>query len=239
MRDAGSIQIDVPVNPVWPNEPTGKNSPRFDEYAESMSQPSPRTFGSPVGVAGDVMRAIVSGDNARTTDCAAAKHHPRELHVRSAAVLNTPACPATPPIRRAVGSWTTPRSIVHPGPRAWPSVWRHGSVGAMRGHQRRRRQKRRLAHVERRRISDRERNRASGRLLTRADDLAEQKEVDVAVDEPAARRIGQHFLAGQSNRFVVAFPVRPRSRSGRKPGHVRQQVANGDAVLAVSSRTPE
>ncbi len=30
-RVAGSIQIDVPVNPVWPNEPIGRNSPRFDE----------------------------------------------------------------------------------------------------------------------------------------------------------------------------------------------------------------
>ena len=28
---AGSIQIDVPVNPVWPNEPTGSSSPRLLE----------------------------------------------------------------------------------------------------------------------------------------------------------------------------------------------------------------
>ncbi len=28
---AGSIQIDVPVKPVWPNEPSGNSSPRFDE----------------------------------------------------------------------------------------------------------------------------------------------------------------------------------------------------------------
>ncbi len=30
-RVAGSIQIDVPVNPVWPKEPTGNSSPRFCE----------------------------------------------------------------------------------------------------------------------------------------------------------------------------------------------------------------
>src|ERR1019366_2751214 len=28
---AGSIQIDVPVKPVWPNEPMGRKSPRFAE----------------------------------------------------------------------------------------------------------------------------------------------------------------------------------------------------------------
>ena len=48
-------------------------------------------------------------------------------------MLKRPAWPATPPIRRAVGSCTTPRSIAPPG-------WSHGqpsgvhvSVGAMRG----------------------------------------------------------------------------------------------------------
>src|SRR6185436_12227399 len=28
---AGSIQIDVPVNPVCPNDPIGSSSPRFEE----------------------------------------------------------------------------------------------------------------------------------------------------------------------------------------------------------------
>ena len=28
---SGSIQSDVPVKPVWPNEPSGSSSPRFDE----------------------------------------------------------------------------------------------------------------------------------------------------------------------------------------------------------------
>ena len=27
----GSTQIDVPVKPVWPNEPTGNRAPRFAE----------------------------------------------------------------------------------------------------------------------------------------------------------------------------------------------------------------
>ena len=43
---------------------------------------------------------------------------------RSAAVLNSPAWPATPAIRRAVGSCTTPRSICMSGPVARPAVRR-------------------------------------------------------------------------------------------------------------------
>ncbi len=31
VRVSGSIHIDVPVNPVWPNDPTGNSSPRLAE----------------------------------------------------------------------------------------------------------------------------------------------------------------------------------------------------------------
>ena len=58
----GSIQIDVPVNPVCPNEPIGKSSPRLDENDVSISQPRPRTLGMPAGVAGVVIFATVAGD---------------------------------------------------------------------------------------------------------------------------------------------------------------------------------
>src|SRR6266536_769721 len=51
----GSIQMEVPVNPVCPNEPTGKNSPRLDENGESMSQPKPRSVGDVGGCCGDVI----------------------------------------------------------------------------------------------------------------------------------------------------------------------------------------
>ena len=39
---AGSIQIDVPVKPVWPKLPIGKRSPRLAEKPVAMSQPTPR-----------------------------------------------------------------------------------------------------------------------------------------------------------------------------------------------------
>ncbi len=58
---AGSIHSEVPVQPVWPNDPSGKSSPRFTENDESMSHPSPR----PVGV-GVSIRSIVSGERMRT-----------------------------------------------------------------------------------------------------------------------------------------------------------------------------
>jgi len=62
---SGSIQSDVPVKPVWPNDPIGSSSPRFDEKLESMSHPSPRTFGSPGALAGVVIFATVSGARIR------------------------------------------------------------------------------------------------------------------------------------------------------------------------------
>ena len=49
---ARSSHSDVPVNPVWPKEPIGNSSPRFEEYGESMSQPSPRTARISGGVDG-------------------------------------------------------------------------------------------------------------------------------------------------------------------------------------------
>ncbi len=61
----GSIQIDVPVKPVWPNDPTGSSSPRLDENAESMSQPRPRVFVSRSGEAALVIFSTASGERTR------------------------------------------------------------------------------------------------------------------------------------------------------------------------------
>src|SRR4029077_17697196 len=62
---SGSTQIDVPVNPVWPNEPTGSSTPQIDEYALSRSQPRPR-LAPPTSAADLVIVATVSGDRMRT-----------------------------------------------------------------------------------------------------------------------------------------------------------------------------
>jgi hypothetical protein len=57
----------------------------------------------------------------------------RQKIARSAAVLNNPAWPATPPMRRAVQSCTTPRIIFALGPSHGQPNSVHGSVGAIRG----------------------------------------------------------------------------------------------------------
>ena len=70
------------------------------------------------------------------------------------------------------------------------------------------------------------------RLAHARDDFAQQLEVDVSVDEPV-RRGRQHFLRGERHRRVAAHPrigqvqIRPETR------RVRQQIPNGDAILAV------
>ena len=48
-------------------------------------------------------------------------------------MLKSPAWPATPPIRRAVGSCTRPRSMVAPGPPQGHARGAQASVGAIRG----------------------------------------------------------------------------------------------------------
>src|SRR5690348_17384573 len=121
----GSIQMDVPVNPVWPNDPIGKSSPRLDEKAESMSHPRPRRLTASGGCCGRVALITVS-DFRNCLRCGLAliaSMSAWAYFARSAAVEKRPACPATPPMRRAVGSCTTPRSI-------W--LFSSYSVGAMR-----------------------------------------------------------------------------------------------------------
>ncbi len=133
IRVAGSIHSDVPVNPVWPNDPSGSSSPRFDENAESTSQPSAREPRSSAVAAGVVSFATVSGASTSFPRNVPPESSMRQKFARSAAVPNRPACPATPPMRRAVGSCTVPRSIFAPGPSHGQPISVHASVGAMRG----------------------------------------------------------------------------------------------------------
>ena len=66
------------------------------------------------------------------------------------------------------------------------------------------------------------------------DDVAEQEEVDVAVDESLARRRGRHFVARQLDRRVVALPRIAEIDVGPQARDVRQQMADGDGPLAVA-----
>ncbi len=97
---------------------------------------------------------------------------------------------------------------------------------------RRRRVERGLLHPER------QKHALADELLERlfahaADDLGKQEIVDVAVDEAAARRRGQHFFGGEPNRFVVAAPVEADIHVRSETRHVRQKIAHRDAILPV------
>ena len=102
----GSIHSEVPVNPVCPNDPTGSKLPRLVESGESMSHPKPRSVSAVGGCWGVVIFSMTSsGSTVLPVSKAWANRE------RSVAVENTPAFPATPCMRRAVGSCTTPRNM--------------------------------------------------------------------------------------------------------------------------------
>ena len=88
---------------------------------------------SSLGGTGVVIFATVSGERTRSPRIAPLFSSMRQKIARSAAVLNSPACPATPSMRRAVGSWTTPRSILRSGPSHGQPYGVQLSVGAIRG----------------------------------------------------------------------------------------------------------
>ena len=65
------------------------------------------------------------------------------------------------------------------------------------------------------------------------DDVAEQKEIDVAVDEPLAGPRDRHFLDRAPHGFLLAVELRVQLQIGTQPRRVRHQVANRDGALAV------
>ena len=159
--------------------------------------------------------ATVSGDRMRVPSSVPPFSSMRQKSERSAAVLKSPACPATPPMRRAVGSCTTPRSIGGSGPSHGQPSGVHFSVGAMRGRNDRGRQEHRVVHAER--LEDpRPRELVRAAAAHAADDVAEQEEVDVAVDEALARRldVGTSSIASSiaaSEPLHVVAPGRDRA----------------------------
>jgi hypothetical protein len=118
---AGSIQSEVPVKPVWPNEPAGKRSPRLVEKDVCKSQPRPRAPPSSVTCRGRVISATPSGERTRAPSYSPPFRIIWQKTARSSAVEKSPAWPATPPMRLAVGSCTCPRSIVSEAEPASPA----------------------------------------------------------------------------------------------------------------------
>ncbi len=155
---------------------------------------------------------------------------------RSAAVLNRPACPATPIMRRAVGSWTTPRRIFRSGTFARPSVGRAVLGRRDARVQCGRRIEAGVFHAERRE------NAVARELVERLaahspHDVPEQEEVDVAIDEPLAGRRGRRLLDRQLDRLVVSGPQVAEVHVRAQARDMRQQMTDGDVSLAVALET--
>ncbi len=229
-RVAGSIQSDVPVNPVWPNDPSGSNSPRLAEYDESMSQPRPRTFGfARRRRRRRHARRPSSGESTRVgADGAAAEQHAaedREVGGR-AEEPRVPGDAAHAPRRRIVHDAAQQRRPAAVGADAWPIERAAAALNIVS------RMPSGVKHALLHELVER-------LLADPLDDLGQQEVVDVAVDEPPARRRRQDLFGREPDGRVVAVPrvaqidVRPQA------GHVRHQIAHGDAVLAVLRRTPE
>ena len=90
-----------------------------------------------------------------------------------------------------------------------------------------------VGHAERRKDSVvRETDRAEAAHAT--DDVAQQEEIDVAVDEARARRRCRHFFDGEGDGGIRSRPRLRQIDVGAQTRHVRQQMADRDVSLAVA-----
>src|SRR6516164_1860760 len=69
-----------------------------------------------------------------------------------------------------------------------------------------------------------------------SDDIAEDEEVDVAVDEPLVGRRDGDLVDSAANRLIRAVEFLGELEIGTQAGCVRQQVPDGDARLAVAPK---
>src|SRR5581483_5602509 len=133
---------------------------------------------------------------------------------RSSAVENTPACPATPPILRAVGSCTTPRSGAPPFSRSVRDPRDPGGGWLELGLLHAQWQKNVFARV------------IGNHLPAQpVDQFAQQNKIDVAVDESPQRRALRLGDGGQMDAGLVAGPRFIERHVRRQAGEVREQVA--------------
>ena len=96
-----------------------------------------------------------------------------------------------------------------------------------------RRVERRVLHPER--LEDALAGELIQRLPAHArDDVAEEEEVDVAVDEPLTGQRGRNLLDGALDRGVVPEPLVGHVDVGPEAGDVGEQVPDGDVALAVA-----
>ena len=181
-----------------------------------MSQPRPRTFASPARRGR--RRHARHGErreHAGRAHGAATEQHARENREVGGRAEQTrvPGDAAHAPRRRIVHD---PAQHLHVRSVARPAVrrarLRRGDARRERG----RRREHRVPHAERREDALAH-ELGEGLLATRSTISAKQEVVDVAVDEPPARRLRQHFFSGEADRRVLARPRRrpdPRRAAG-------------------------
>ena len=204
-----------------------------------MSQPSPRTARISGGVDGEVIRATVAGDRIRTPPrAAAAEQHPAEARQigGGAEQAGVSGDAVHPPRRRIVDDAAQER---HVGPVARPRQ-RSRTLRSARFAARHDSGGRNVVSLHAERLEDVRLRVAIERLAAdAAHDVAEQEEIDVAVDEPLAGRRRRHFVDARADRFVGAVKLDLELEVGPQPGRVRQQMADGDAALAVAAELRE
>ena len=188
----------------------------------------------PGGVAGDVIRATVAGDRMRTPPrrAAAEQHAAEARQVRRRAEQPRVSGDAAHPPRgrivhdaaqeRRVGARARPRERIGTARSARCAAAATPAAGTSCPSCRADRRRARAAY------------RSSRSPLTRSHDVAEQKEVDVAVDEPLARRRRRHFARSRA-RIASSAPLNStvELEIGPQARRVRQQMTDRDAALAV------
>ena len=237
MPVTGSIQSDVPVKPVCPNDPTGSSSPRLDEY-DGIDVPAETAH---VAIRRTGRRRRHLRDRQRRQDARAAIDATVEQHAAEdgeiggrAEETGVAGDAAHPPGRRIVDDAAKHRhswSLARPSERRAVLGRRNARTQAPGG------KKHRVLHPERR--EDPIVRKAIERLPAHAaDDVAEQKVIDVAVDESFTRRSGGHLFDGNVDRRVGAAPGIAEIDVGTEPGHMRHQMANRDVRLCRNARNP-
>ena len=215
MSVAGSIHREVPVKPVCPNDPTGRSSPRLEEYDESMSQPRPAHVGIVADRGARHLLDRQRREHARAVVGAAGEQHAAEdRKIRGRAEETRVAGHATHAARRRIVNHAPKhlrlRSLA--GPCEGQTALRRRDAGP----QARGGQEHRVPHAER--IEDLLLRELVERLAAHSsNDVAEQEEVDVAVHEPLTGRRRRNLFDGERNRGVRPGPGFAEIQSGRRP----------------------
>ncbi len=221
----------MPVQPVCPKDvPTGNRSPRFDDSVESMSHPRPRTSFS----------------------AARCRRRDHAVHGRGrehASPVQHPAVQQHPAESRQIGSRAEQTRV--PGDIAHAAGGRIVDDAPQKRHRRlTTRPSERTASLRRRdpRPERFRRHEAGVAHLERLedvrlrvpiqplagdarDDVAEQKEIDVAVDVALARRRRQEDVARAADRLVRPGEFRLQRQIRRQSRGVREQLKNRDRGL--------